>query len=259
MPLREKGSEVLLGGVSLEYEPTAGATKFMVSGPAGGNCRASGALVALLPALCRVNCKAGVLEASRGGGGGCGAGGHGAGHHPQLQQEGQDAVRQGHRRLHGPPRAHLRAAQVGGWAAAGGGCWGRQLGKGLLGAAAGEGAAGGGSWGRGCWGRQLGKGLLVEGGCCSPQGPPGGLCWWWLSLRRWLHHLPTVAAPWPAATGGASKQPSAPHTSCPRPATSSPKPAPLAPAVGTPSSPSTSCQWATGRRASGTRTSRRRC
>ncbi|WIA16722.1 hypothetical protein OEZ85_013376 [Tetradesmus obliquus] len=30
MPLREKGSETLLGGVSLEYDPAAGPTKFMV-------------------------------------------------------------------------------------------------------------------------------------------------------------------------------------------------------------------------------------
>lgn len=27
---REKGSDLLLGGVSLEYDPTAGPTKFMV-------------------------------------------------------------------------------------------------------------------------------------------------------------------------------------------------------------------------------------
>jgi hypothetical protein len=38
MPLREKGSEVLLGGVSLEYEPTAGATKFMVRARPGAGC-----------------------------------------------------------------------------------------------------------------------------------------------------------------------------------------------------------------------------
>ena len=35
LPLKEKGSESLLGGVTIEYDPAAGATKFMVGTETG--------------------------------------------------------------------------------------------------------------------------------------------------------------------------------------------------------------------------------
>lgn len=107
---REKGSDLLLGGVSLEYDPTAGPTKFMVGCEQGeGSAISSYSCLCvpacpcnpfslatvipavsfsllLLPCCCRLRA--------------------------ELQPQGQESSRQGGQQLHRTPWACVQLAQV---------------------------------------------------------------------------------------------------------------------------------------------------